>query len=125
MSEKTTDGAWFHRERLGWVWTSPEVFPICIELKKNQWVYLDTFYPFPVLFDYERMEWFLLDRDFYITGSSNPGKGGYITGLGNYQRGEEVIINAVPASGYLFVEWKGGLSGQIRPRNLRFMGTLK
>ena len=86
-------------------------FPICIKLKKISGYTWTPFYPFPVLFDYERMEWFLLDRDFYITGSSNPGKGGYITGLGNYQRGEEVIINAVPASGYLFVEWKGGLSG--------------
>ena len=64
-----------------------------------------------MLFDYQRMEWFLLDVDLYVTGSSNPGKGGYIKGLGNYQRGEFATIEAVPESGYLFVEWRGGLSG--------------
>jgi hypothetical protein len=57
------------------------------------------------------MEWFLLDVDLYVTGSSNPGKGGYIKGLGNYQRSEIATIEAVPESGYLFVEWRGGLSG--------------
>jgi hypothetical protein len=57
------------------------------------------------------MEWFLLDVDLYVTGSSNPGKGGYIKGLGNYQRSELATLEAVPESGYLFVEWKGGLSG--------------
>jgi hypothetical protein len=111
VSEKTVDGAWFHRERLGWVWTSPEVFPNLYQAEKDQWVYLDVSYPFTVLFDYQRMEWFLLDLDLYITGSSNPGKGGYIKGLGNYQRGELATIEAVPESGYLFVEWRGGLSG--------------
>jgi len=111
VSEKSTEGAWFHRERLGWVWTSPEVFPNLYQAEKDTWVYLDTSYPFTVLFDYERMEWFILDLDFYITGSSNPAKGGYIKGLGNYQRGDFATIEAVPESGYLFVEWRGGLNG--------------
>ena len=111
VSEKSTEGAWFHRERLGWVWTSPEVFPNLYQAEKDTWVYLDISYPFTVLFDYERMEWFILDLDFYITGSSNPAKGGYIKGLGNYQRGDFATIEAVPESGYLFVEWRGGLNG--------------
>jgi hypothetical protein len=111
VSEKSMEGAWFHRERLGWVWTSPEVFPNLYMIEKNEWVYLDNNYPFTVLFDYQRMEWFLLDVDLYVTGSSNPGKGGYIKGLGNYQRSELATLEAVPESGYLFVEWKGGLSG--------------
>jgi hypothetical protein len=111
VSEKSMEGAWFHRERLGWVWTSPEVFPNLYMIEKNEWVYLDNNYPFTVLFDYQRMEWFLPDVDLYVTGSSNPGKGGYIKGLGNYQRSEIATIEAVPESGYLFVEWRGGLSG--------------
>ena len=111
VSEKSMEGAWFHRERLGWVWTSPEVFPNLYMIEKNEWVYLDNNYPFTVLFDYQRMEWFLPDVDLYVAGSSNPGKGGYIKGLGNYQRGELATIEAVPESGYLFVEWRGSWSG--------------
>ncbi|MFL2928849.1 MAG: cadherin repeat domain-containing protein [Opitutales bacterium] len=107
VSEKSMEGAWFHRERLGWVWTSPEVFPNLYMIEENEWVYLDNNYPFTVLFDYQRMEWFLLDVDLYVTGSSNPGKGGYIKGLGNYQRSELATLEAVPESGYLFVEWRG------------------
>ena len=60
-----------------------------------------------ILFDYDRMEWFFLDRDYEITGLSNPATGGYVKGLGIYERGQMAQIEAVPTSGYLFVEWQG------------------
>ena len=107
VSEKTMDGAWFFRERLGWIWTSPEIFPALFQYEKSQWTYLDTSNPLTILFDYDRMEWFFLDRDYEITGLSNPAAGGYVKGLGIYERGQMAQIEAVPTSGYLFVEWKG------------------
>lgn len=38
---------------------------------------------------------------------SLPASGGTVSGEGNYERGESVIIVAIPADGYRFVDWAG------------------
>ena len=125
VSEKTIDGAWFFRERLGWIWTSPEIFPALFQYEKSQWTYLDTSNPMTILFDYDRMEWFFLDRDYEITGLSNPATGGYVKGLGIYERGQTARIEAVPTSGYLFVEWKGDLVENTPMLNIQVFQDFK
>jgi hypothetical protein len=110
VSEKTDNGAWFFRDRLGWVWTSPEVFPALFQFEQNQWTYLDTSNPWTILFDYVRMEWFELDRDYEVFGLSQPASGGYVKGFGIYQRGQVTTLEAVPSSGYIFKGWEGDMT---------------
>jgi len=71
---------------------------------------LDTTNPWTILFDYDRMEWFELDRDYEISDLSQPANGGYIKGLGIYQRGQVATLEAVPSSGYIFKGWQGDMT---------------
>ena len=43
----------------------------------------------------------------------NASTGGTVTGEGNYSHGQLVAINAIPASGYQFVEWTGDIDGNV------------
>ena len=89
------------------MWTSPDVFPALFQNNRNQWTYLDTMNSSTILFDYVRMEWFELDRDFEVSTSSNQVSGGIIKGLGIYERGQNVKITAVASSDYIFKGWNG------------------
>ena len=64
-----------------------------------------------ILFDYDRMEWFQLDREYQVFGLSEPASGGYVKGFGIYQRGQVASIEAVPSSGYIFKGWTGDRAG--------------
>ena len=119
------DGAWFFRDRLGWVWTSPEVFPALFQYEQNKWTYLETTNPWTILFDYDRMEWFELDRDYEISGLSQPASGGYVKGFGFYQRGQVASIEAVSSSRYIFKGWGGDLSGEDPILNFEVYSDLK
>jgi hypothetical protein len=43
----------------------------------------------------------------------NASTGGTVTGEGNYSHGQLVANNAIPASGYQFVEWTGDIDGNV------------
>lgn len=43
-----------------------------------------------------------------ITVKASPAGGGTVSGSGNYDRGQQVQISAVAASGYKFVQWSDG-----------------
>mgnify|MGYP001311545705 CR=1 FL=1 len=78
-----------------------------------------------MLFDYNRVEWFELDRDFEVSGLSIPNDAGYVTGYGVYKRGEAIKLEAVPVQGYLFDRWQGDLSGENAVLEMEVFGDLK
>ena len=125
VSEKNYGGVWFYRNRLGWIWTSPDVFPSLYQFNQEKWTFLDTASRSTVLFDYERVEWFEVDRDFEVSGLSVPSSGGHVTGYGIYRRGEVMKIEAVPARGYLFDQWKGDLLGEEAILEIEVYSNLK
>jgi uncharacterized protein YjdB len=45
------------------------------------------------------------EEKFELTATANPSDGGTITGTGSYQKFANVIVTAVPKSGYRFVYW--------------------
>jgi hypothetical protein len=97
---------------MGWSWTSSETFPSLYLFDKDEWTFLNTDSRFTVLFDYQRIEWFELDRDFEVAGLSIPSLGGYVSGYGVFRRGDMVNLKAIPEQGYLFDKWSGDLSGE-------------
>ena len=42
---------------------------------------------------------------FMLTLIANPEEGGMVTGAGTYEEGEEVLVNAIPNAGWVFVNW--------------------
>jgi len=68
-----------------------------------------------------------------LTVDVTPGGGGNVTVNGTMPSGypntttwvcgEEVTVNAVAASGYIFVNWSGDLSGSVNPTNMTMTST--
>ena len=123
--EKDYEGVWFYRNRLGWTWTSSNVFPSLYQFKGEAWTFLERTSRTTVLFDYNRVEWFELDRDFEVSGLSIPNDAGYVTGYGVYKRGEAIKLEAVPVQGYLFDRWQGDLSGENAVLEMEVFSDLK
>ena len=123
--EKDYEGVWFYRNRLGWTWTSSNVFPSLYQFKTERWTFLERNSRTTLLFDYDRVEWFELDRDFEVSGLSIPSDGGYVTGYGVYQRGEAIKLEAFPVQGYLFDRWQGDLSGENTALEVEVFSDLK
>jgi hypothetical protein len=123
--EKDYEGVWFYRNRLGWTWTSSNVFPSLYQFKTEGWTFLERNSRTTLLFDYDRVEWFELDRDFEVSGLSIPSDGGYVTGYGVYKRGEAIKLEAFPVQGYLFDRWQGDLSGENTALEVEVFSDLK
>lgn len=58
-----------------------------------------------------------------VTVEADPAEGGQVKGGGEYRAGEEVIVEALPAEGYLFAGWKDG-SGDFVDHGKRFQFTI-
>jgi uncharacterized repeat protein (TIGR02543 family) len=51
-----------------------------------------------------------------LTVSANPTEGGSISpNSGSYDEGSSVVLTAIPASGYVFDQWSGDVSGNTNP----------
>ena len=46
---------------------------------------------------------------------AEAGRGGSITGAGTYDKGEKIVLTAVPDDGYRFVRWTGPISSTANP----------
>ena len=54
------------------------------------------------------------EKDFIVTLKVNPAGAGYCTGAGEYNYGERAWLEAIPYSGYKFVNWSDGYDQAIR-----------
>ncbi len=64
--------------------------------------------------------WANYQTSYQLTAASSPAKGGTFSFSptspdGFYASGTQVQVTAVPAGGYKFVEWTGGLAGNVNP----------
>jgi len=60
-----------------------------------------------------------------LTTSVSPAEGGSISpGSGTYDEGTSVILNAIPATGYVFDHWSGDITDNITPADI-IMDSIK
>jgi uncharacterized repeat protein (TIGR02543 family) len=59
-----------------------------------------------------------------LTTSVSPAEGGSISpGSGTYDEGSSVTLNAIPATGYVFDQWGGDVSGNVTPATITMNGN--
>ena len=54
-------------------------------------------------------------QQFTLSTSISPTGGGSVSGVGTYDTGTTVTVQATPAAGYIFSGWSGALSGSTNP----------
>jgi len=63
------------------------------------------------------------EEKYLIETLSFPQEGGSIEGSGTYEEGEDVVLTAVPAEGYIFANWLEGDISLSSQENYSFKAT--
>ena len=78
LSQESEDSVWLFTERLGWLWTSPGVFPSLYMGDREEWTYLNRDAPVPTLYDFAHEEWFELNKKYTLSTGTSPSDAGSV-----------------------------------------------
>ena len=124
VAQKNEEGVWFFHERMGWVWSTPSDFPYLYMMNRTEWTYAHQNSSKPTLYDFNRREWFELYAKYRVSANTNPSQGGYVSGMGEFYRWEEVTLDAQAFDGFVFDHWSGDLQGENSQRVLEVLSDI-
>ncbi|MEC8043228.1 MAG: hypothetical protein VX130_01375 [Verrucomicrobiota bacterium] len=124
VAQKNEEGVWFFHERMGWVWSTPSDFPYLYMINRTDWTYAHQNSSKPTLYDFNRREWFELYAKYRVSANTNPSQGGYVSGMGEFYRWEEVTLDAQAFDGFVFDHWSGDLQGENSQRVLEVLSDI-